>query len=247
MRICSWNIQLGARLDAVLDAVDHEPSFRDVDVLALQEASVHDGVPDAAAIAAKMGGDFEFFQATAQRRRGLAQANAIVWRRRALTAIGTPEVLPLPESPTIEVGHPERMLLRVLPPQTRMAVRAESSAVRIYVVHLDVVGFTHKLEQFQAVLADMQARTPVPLTVVAGDLNTFGPVRPHLWRRIASAAERASLVNLTADVRRTHWTGQKLDAIYVSSRIPLKHRSWTANLHASDHLPVFADIEEIGA
>ena len=244
MRVCSWNIQLGARLDAVLDAIVREPSFRDVDVLALQEASIHDGVPDAAAIAKRMGAGFEFFQATAQRRRGLAQANAIVWRRRVLRSLEPPEVLPLPESPTIEVGHPERMLLRVLPPQTRMAVRAESSAVRIYVVHLDVVGFAHKLEQFQAVLADMRARKPVPLTVVAGDLNTFGPVRPHLWRRIASAAEEAGLINLTADVRRTHWTGQKLDAIYASSRVPVTHRSWTAGLRASDHLPVFADIEE---
>jgi endonuclease/exonuclease/phosphatase family metal-dependent hydrolase len=247
VRICSWNIQLGARLEAVLEAIEREPSFKDVDVLALQEASVHAGLPDAAAIARRLGEGFEYFQATAQRRRGLEQANAIVWRGEALRSIDRPEVLPLPESPTIEVGHPERMLLRVVPPQTRMAVRAESRSVRIYVVHLDVVGFAHKLEQFRAVLADMQVREPVPLTVVAGDLNTFGPVRPHLWRRIASAADRAGLVNLTADVRRTHWTGQKLDAIYAASRSPLKHRAWTAGLDASDHLPVFADIEEVAA
>jgi endonuclease/exonuclease/phosphatase family metal-dependent hydrolase len=124
-----------------------------------------------------------------------------------------------------------------------MAVRVESPGVRIYVVHLDVVGFAHKLEQFRAVLADMAVRAPVPLTVVAGDLNTFGPVRPHLWRRIAAEADRAGLVNLTADVRRTHWTGQKLDAIYASSNTPITHRSWTVGVRASDHLPVFADIE----
>lgn len=244
MRICSWNIQLGARLGAVLEAVDCEPAFKDVDVLALQEASIHDGVADAAAIAERLGPDFEHFQATAQRRHGLEQANALIWRRHSLESIAPPDLLALPESPTIEVGHPERMLLRVIPPQTRMAVRAESSAVRIYVVHLDVVGFGHKLEQFRAVLADMAARDDVPLTIVAGDLNTFGPVRPHLWRRLAAAAEKAGLVNLTAHVRRTHWTGQKLDAIYASSRVPITHRSWTVGVHASDHLPVFADIEE---
>jgi endonuclease/exonuclease/phosphatase family metal-dependent hydrolase len=27
----------------------------------------------------------------------------------------------------------------------------------------------------------------------------------------------------------------------------MKHRSWTAGLHASDHLPVFADIDEAAA
>ena len=243
MRICSWNIQLGGRLGAILDAVEGEPSFKDVDVLALQEASVHDGVPDAAAIAERLGEGFEHFQATAQRHHGLEQANALIWRRRALRSVDRPGVLPLPESPTIEVGHPERMLLRVIPPQTRMAVRIESPGARIYAVHLDVLGFAHKLEQFRAVLADMEAREPVPLTVVAGDLNTFGPVRPHLWRRLASAADKAGLVNLTADVRRTHWTGQQLDAIYASSRTPIKHRAWTVGLRASDHLPVFADIE----
>ena len=242
MRICSWNIQFGARLGAVLDAVGDEPSFKDVDMVALQEASIHDGVPDAAAIAERLGPDYEHFQATAQRWRGLEQANALIWRRCALEAVEPPMILPLPESPTIEVGHPERMLLRVLPPQTRMAVRVESPAMRIYVVHLDVVGFAHKLEQFRAVLTDMESRNPVPLTVVAGDLNTFG--RPHLWRRLASAADRAGLTNLTEQVRRTHWTGQKLDAIYAASRVPIKHSSWTVNMRASDHLPVFADIEE---
>jgi endonuclease/exonuclease/phosphatase family metal-dependent hydrolase len=166
----------------------------------------------------------------------------LIWRRSAFDCVQAPEVVPLPESPTIDVGPPERMLLRVIPPQTRMAVRAEATGMRVYVVHLDVVGFAHKLEQFRAVLADMELRPPVPLTVIAGDLNTFGPVRPHLWRRLAEEAEKAQLVNLTAGVRRTHWTGQKLDAIYASSRVPFTHRAWTAGLAASDHLPVFADV-----
>ncbi len=243
MRVCSWNIQYGQRLEEILDTVASEPSFRTVDVLALQEASVHGGVTDAEAIAARLGSGFGHFQASAQKRRGLDQANGLIWRRRVLHPDDPPGVLPLPESPTIEVGNPERLLLRVIPPQTRMAVRAESPAVRIYVVHLDVLGFTHKLEQFRAVLSDMVSRPQVPLTLLAGDLNTFGPVRPHLWRRIASAADAAGLVNLTSDVQRTHWTGQKLDAIYASSRVPMTHRSWTVGVHASDHLPVFADIE----
>jgi endonuclease/exonuclease/phosphatase family metal-dependent hydrolase len=154
-----------------------------------------------------------------------------------------PAVIPLPGSARIEIGPPERLLLKVVPPQMRTAIRAESESVRIYVAHLDVVGFTHKLEQFRALLADMADRPPVPLTLVAGDLNTFGPVRPHLWGRIAEAAKAAGLVNLTTSVERTHWTGQKLDAIYASSNVPFAHQAWTVNAHASDHLPVFAEIE----
>ena len=244
MRICSWNVQLGRRLEAVVDLVGREQAFRGLDLLALQEASIHGGMPDAEAIAKRLGLDYEWFQATAQSHAGQQQANALIWKRGLLNGGGAPEIFALPGAAGIEIGPPERLLLRVVPPQSRMAIRAESSRLRLYVAHLDVVGFTHKLEQFRAVLADMASRPPVPLTLVAGDLNTFGPVRPHLWRRIADAAAAAGLVNLTTSVHRTHWTGQKLDAIYAASAVPLRHRAWTLNGHASDHLPVFADIEE---
>src|SRR5437588_502092 len=106
----------------------------------------------------------------------------------------------------------------------------------------DVLGFTPKLEQFRAIINDMEARPPAPLTVIAGDLNTFGPPRLQMWRRIRSAAHGAGLVELTHGLRRTHWTAQKLDAIYARGPIAAQHRAWTLNVRASDHLPVFAEI-----
>jgi endonuclease/exonuclease/phosphatase (EEP) superfamily protein YafD len=109
-------------------------------------------------------------------------------------------------------------------------------------MHLDVLGFTHKLEQFRAILADLAARQRVPLTILAGDLNTFGPPRPRLWRRLRAAAHDAGLVDLTHGLRRTHWTGMKLDAIYAHGEIPANHRAWTLQVRASDHLPVFAEL-----
>jgi len=208
---------------------------------------VHGGVPDGAAIAGTLGDEYAYFQATAQRRNGREQANALIWRHGVVGETCDPAVIQLPGSAGIDVGPPERMLLRVVPPQMRTAIRAESESIRIYVAHLDVLGFTHKLEQFRALLADMAKRPPVRLTLVAGDLNTFGPVRPHLWRRIADAAKAAGLVNITTSVQRTHWTGQKLDAIYASSNVPFSHRAWTVDASASDHLPVFADIESHAA
>jgi hypothetical protein len=36
-------------------------------------------------------------------------------------------------------------------------------------------GFTHKLQQMQAVLDDMEARPAVAVALLAGNLNTFGP------------------------------------------------------------------------
>jgi endonuclease/exonuclease/phosphatase family metal-dependent hydrolase len=246
VRICTWNIQLGVRLDAVLDAVKAHPDFAGVDMLAIQEASIHNGRQDAEAIAHAMGPDYRYFQATAQMLRGRDQGNALIWRNAGFAPL-TPQVVTLSSTAAAPFSRAERTLLRAVPPQRRIAVRAESPALRVYVVHLDVIGFTHKLEQFNAVIRDMAAQPAVPLTLVAGDLNTFGVPRLQMWRRIRVAARAAGLVELTRSIRRTHWTAQKLDAIYVRAEMPYKHRAWVLKVRASDHLPVFADIDVTAA
>ena len=239
MRVCTWNILLGLRLNKVIEAVRSHQDFRHLDLFAVQEASTHDGKPDAQAIAEALGDEYESFQATAQLFRGREQANALIWRRGLFDK--SPEIVSLSNIST-RLGRAERTLLRAIPPQKRIAIRAESVALRVYVMHLDVIGFTHKLEQFRAILTDSAARPPVPLTLIAGDLNTFGPPRLPLWRRIRAAAHDANLVELTAGLRRTHWTAQKLDAIYAGGAVGTTHRAWTLNVRASDHVPVFADF-----
>jgi len=240
VRICTWNILLGLRLNKVLETVRTNRDFRDLDLFAIQEASVHAGRRDAEAIAEAMGDGYSCFQATAQLFRGREQANALIWRRGLFDE--SPEVVSLSDLPAVHLTRAERTLLRAIPPQRRIAIRAESDALRVYVMHLDVVGFTHKLEQFRAILTDMTSRHAVPLTLIAGDLNTFGPPRLQLWRRIRTAAHEARLVELTHGLRRTHWTAQKLDAIYATGVVGATHRTWTLSVRASDHLPVFADF-----
>ncbi|HET9782994.1 MAG TPA: endonuclease/exonuclease/phosphatase family protein [Candidatus Dormibacteraeota bacterium] len=239
--MCTWNILLGLRLNKVLDAVRELSDFRDLDLFAIQEASIHDGRPDAEHIARAMGPGYSYFQATAQLFRGREQGNALIWRR-DLFAQHSPHVVSLSEIDTSRLGRVERALLRAIPPQKRIAIRAESSDLRVYVMHLDVIGFTHKLEQFRGILTDMESRPPVRLTLIAGDLNTFGPPRLQLWRRLRHAAHEAGLVELTRGLRRTHWTAQKLDAIYTVGPISHRHHAWTHNVRASDHLPVFAEF-----
>jgi endonuclease/exonuclease/phosphatase family metal-dependent hydrolase len=231
---------LGLRLTKVLETVQAQPDFRYLDLFAIQEASVHQGRPDAETIADAMGDGYDWFQATAQLFRGREQANALIWRRDLFDR--TPEVISLSDIRNMKLTRAERTLLRAIPPQKRIAIRAESEALRVYVMHLDVIGFTHKLEQFRAILSDSAARPAVPLTLIAGDLNTFGPPRLPLWRGIRSAAGNAKLVELTTGLRRTHWTAQKLDAIYAGGAVGTTHRAWTLNVRASDHLPVFADF-----
>jgi len=240
VRVCTWNILLGLRLEKVISAVRTAPDFHGLDLLALQEASMHDGRPDAAAVARAMGGGYDWFQATAQLFRGREEGNALIWRRGLFDS--APQTVSLSDLPGLRLGRVERTLLRAIPPQRRIAVRAESAALRVYVMHLDVIGFAHKLEQFRAIVADMASRPASRLTLVAGDLNTFGPPRPQLWRKIRAAAHDAGLVELTRGLRRTHWTAQKLDAIYAGGAVPATHRAWTLNVRASDHLPVFAEL-----
>jgi len=242
MRICTWNIQLGRRLDAVLRAVRTHPDFARLDLFAVQEASIHDGREDAAAIAEALGPEYRHFQATAQMLRGRDQGNALIWRRGAFEP-SEPQAIALSRSAQGQVTRAEMTLLRAIPPQRRIAIRAESPAMSVYVVHLDVIGFTHKLEQFEAVIRDMAARPQVPLTLVAGDLNTFGPPRLQLWRRIRASAKAAGLVELTRGIRRTHWTSQKLDAVYARTEAAFEHRAWSIRVRASDHLPVFAEMD----
>jgi endonuclease/exonuclease/phosphatase family metal-dependent hydrolase len=241
VRVCTWNILLGRRLPAVLETVRAHPEFRGLDLFALQEASVHDGRPDAAAIAEALGPGYLYFQATAQLFRGAEQGNALIWRR-GLFEDRAHAVVSLNDFPAPAMSRTERMLLRAVPPQRRIAIRAESAELRVYVMHLDVMGFTRKLEQFRAILTDMAKRPHVPLTIVAGDLNTFGPPRLQLWRGIRAAAHGAGLAELTHGLRRTHWTGMKLDAIYVRGAVGGAHRAWTLNVRASDHVPVFAEF-----
>src|ERR1700704_3369012 len=243
VRVCTWNIQLGLRLDAVVDAVRSRDDFRGLDLICLQEASVHGGRPDAARITEMLGPGYAYFQATAQLRRGVEQANALIWRLEAFDLDPEPAIVSLSTPVSPRMTRAERTLLRAIAPQQRMAIRAESAALRVYVVHLDMIGFVHKLEQLRAVITDMAARPQVPLTVVAGDLNTFGPPGLQLWRRLAAAATEAGMVDVTREVRRTHWTAQKLDAIFLQTELPFVSRAWALNLRASDHQPVFVDAE----
>jgi endonuclease/exonuclease/phosphatase family metal-dependent hydrolase len=241
VRVCTWNIQLGLKLDAIVDTVRTRQDFKGLDLLCLQEASIHSERKDAAVIAEAMGPGYAHFQATAQIRRSQEQANALIWRQEAFEP-GEPQIVSLTNPVLHTLPRLERTLLRAVAPQQRIAIRAESAAMRVYVVHLDVIGFAHKIEQLRAVISDNAARPRVPLTLVAGDLNTFGPPRLRLWRTLAATAARAGLIDVTSEVEHTHWTSQKLDHILVSAEA-FKSRAWALDVRASDHQPVFADIE----
>lgn len=138
----------------------------------------------------------------------------------------------------------------MLPVQQRLALvfdcRVGGQAIRLYVAHLDVLGYQHKLQQFDRILDDLEARDEADITILAGDLNTFKMGFRPRWTRLRSAAEEAGFEDLTTDIKWTHRSRvparQKLDAIFLCCDRPLRYESWSLDLPGSDHIPVFAEI-----
>jgi endonuclease/exonuclease/phosphatase family metal-dependent hydrolase len=233
---CTWNLELGRRLDEILRAVRSESDFRDVGVLFLQEASEHGG-EDSAAIAAALGPGFLWRQEPVHVLRGAPQANGLVW-----------------DSRRVELTEPRAFQLPVsaLAGQTRGALTADgvldgAISLRVISAHLDVIGYEHRSRQLTTVLGAGSAAPRPQLTLIGGDFNTFGVHGVPSWARLRAEVVANGFTELTADVAWTHRhralrVRQKLDAIFAASQGPLRHRAWALPIDASDHLPVFAEV-----
>lgn len=240
MILATWNLHLGLRLEEILAELGGLPTPQ---LLAVQEASVHAGRPDSAAIAAALGPTYRAEQATAQELRGAVQANGLVWDSRwfSLSAL---EAVSLPV--------PSGRLMTTLPPSQRNFVVAEGlvpsgATLRVHVVHLDVLGIAHKRAQFAAVIEDVGSRPAVDLAVIAGDLNTFGVGSRPGWSSLGVIARGAGFEDVTAAIG---WTQsafglrQKLDAVLLAPAGRAR-RAWAEPVRASDHLPLFVETVEL--
>jgi endonuclease/exonuclease/phosphatase family metal-dependent hydrolase len=262
IRACTWNIELGRRLERVLEATGGLPDFRALDVMLLQEASEHGRRADAEAIAESLGPTYRWHQQAVHVLRGSVQANALVWDERRVSlgpvrAVELPRVLAAgahgrPARGSGRGWRLERAILRRLPAQARGALVADGTCeglpLRICCAHLDVAGYRHRERQLDAVLEAASAEPRPALTLLAGDFNTFGLGGYPSWSRLRRSACGRGFADLTEQVP---WTThrhptlrirQKLDAIFLASRRPLRHRAWTAELDASDHLPLWAEV-----
>lgn len=251
LRLCTWNVHLGLELEVVLRALAAYPDFSHLDLLALEEASVHAANEDARVLADTLGPTYNCHQVTAHFLGPCAQANALVWDRSRVQIDRTDTVL-LPRVRQVRLSRAERTFLCALPQQQRMSIVAEGSfadaPLRTYVAHLDVLGFEHKREQFYRILRDSRARSPAELTILAGDLNTFRVRSTPSWVELRKAAEAEGFRDLTSEIEWTHsWRRvrfrQKLDAIFVKSTRPFHYHSWSLDIPGSDHIPIFAEIE----
>jgi endonuclease/exonuclease/phosphatase family metal-dependent hydrolase len=237
LRIATWNVAFARRLPVILDSVRALPA---VDLISMQELSIHDSRDDAATIAARLGTSWQAAQVTAQIVAGRPQANGILWNA---------DRIELQSVEAIELPTPSGRVMRNLPRQRRRAIVADMRLaglrLRVYVVHLDVFGITHKHAQLARILDDASRRAAVDLALIAGDMNTYGIAGRPRWTELRRLAEAASFEEVTTGIGWTHralGVRQKLDAVFAAPR-GLAHRAWRLPLPGSDHLPVLVELE----
>jgi endonuclease/exonuclease/phosphatase family metal-dependent hydrolase len=251
LRFCSWNIQVGIKRAHIMEIVAQHSDFRNVDVIALQEASAHAQGDDASSIAGVLGATYTSYHHVYNHLKTRPQANALVWNttRVHFHAI---EHHTLPNHSQAVVPRAERAVLNRLKGQARVNLVGdggynENFSLRVCTAHLDVLGYRFKRQQFRAVLDDLRARSQVDVLILAGDFNTFRIGGKPTWAQLKRDAAELGLRAISDDIK---WTQavralrlrQKLDEIFVSTTRACHSRVWTLDVQGSDHVPIFAEI-----
>lgn len=251
LRFCSWNIQVGMRRAHLMDVIAHHSDFRNVDVIALQEASAHPGGDDASSIARLLGETYASYHHVYHHVKSRPQANALVWNT-ARVRFGSIEHQILPTHLQLPVPRAERAVLNRLKQQARVNLVGEGAygghfSLRVCTAHLDVLGYRFKRQQFRSILNDLEARSQVDLDILAGDFNTFRIGGKPTWAQLKRDAAEFGLRTISDDIPWTQGVRalrfrQKLDEIFLRSSHPVHSRVWTLDVKGSDHLPLFAEI-----
>jgi len=130
-------------------------------------------------------------------------------------------------------------------------IDAGSGPLRIYAVHLDNrISPADRVRQLAPVI-DAADEHQLP-TVIAGDMNTspfvwLGNLLPVPWgtqddRLEAFVRMRGFLTPVTGSGATSTWLGMRLDAVYTRG-VDLRAHRVEADVRASDHLPLWADLD----
>lgn len=248
LRIVTWNIFYGKQLPELLKTFKTNKECMMLDIIALQEASIHNNIEDTAVIAKTLGKHYKYYQVTAQKSKGFNQANAVIWNSKTVNVKNMYTVF-LPTAKDVNLSKIEKIIRKFLPKEKRNSVVIEgtinSLAFRFYSAHFDQFGFTYKKDQLQALINDNEKREEVDFVCIAGDLNTFKILKRPTWNALQKIAKDYGFVDITSDItwtyqRRSFRYKQKTDAIFLKNVKTFTSKS--SNLSGSDHLPIFANV-----
>ena len=156
LRIVTFNVEYGKRVERAIAGLREHPSLQAADVLLLQEM---DG-PGVEAVARALALNCAYFPASRDQKSGRDMGNAILspW--------------PITEPRKLLLPHRSRVIHRGRAAVTAVVV-IDGRPVRVYSVHLGSplgISGSHRRAQAEVVLADA-ASHPGP-TIIAGDLNS---------------------------------------------------------------------------
>jgi endonuclease/exonuclease/phosphatase family metal-dependent hydrolase len=250
LRICTWNIKQGHYLKALLREISENKDFKGLDFMAIQESMVHKGIDDAQKIAEKLGPEYRYFQGNVKVQLGRLQGNALIWNEKRIK-IDRMESFYLPDVKGSHLPRWEKVLFKFLPKQDRICLVLGGTfmgkKIKIYVTHLEVLGFIHKRAQLDAILDHDDAEEPADICCIAGDFNTYKIISRPRWRSLAEAAKESGFHDLTTEIiwtfaRKRVRIKQKLDSIFVKP-YHFAYKSWSLDIKGSDHIPIFSDIK----
>ena len=239
LRLVTYNVHMieGGRIAAALRAT---PDLAAADLVLLQEVESYPEEGESrACLAAKQ---LELHCAYAPGY-GLSNGGSHGVAILSRFPLGDLEITELPYNHTV-VNSARRVALGA-------TIDAGGGPVRIYAVHLDNrISPTDRVRQLAPVI-DAADERELP-TVIAGDMNSspfvwLGNVIPIPWGSQDDQLEafvrmRGFLTPVTGSGATSTWLGMRLDAVYTRG-VDLRAHRVEHDVRASDHLPLWADLD----
>jgi endonuclease/exonuclease/phosphatase family metal-dependent hydrolase len=225
LRVVTWNLFYGERLEQAIQTIKDAPELRDADVLLLQEI-------DAAGVetlAERLGYNYLFYPAILDHHRRVEYGDAILskWPLSQPTKTILPVFLPgwlegrISASANLSIGDKE---------------------ITVYSTHLDITWMIFQRGETQAQALRKAAGATGRFTIIGGDFNTWNlPSIRNLERQMG----KIGLERLSEGAGYTfEWNGLKLTLDHIFSETGLDVRSGVyRQTEASDHFPVWAEIK----
>jgi endonuclease/exonuclease/phosphatase family metal-dependent hydrolase len=239
LRLVTYNVHMidGAMIAAALRA---KPALAAADLVMLQEVESHPEETESRACIAARQLDLHCAYAPGYGLSNGGSHGIAILSRFPLTDL---EITELPYNDTV-VNSARRIALGA-------TIDPGAGPVRIYAVHLDNrISPVERVRQLAPVL-DAADERDLP-TVIAGDMNTS----PFLWLgslipvpagtqddRLESFVRMRGFATPVIDSGATStWLGMRLDAVYTR-RVEVGAHHVESDVRASDHLPLWADLE----
>lgn len=226
IRIVSYNVQLGRKLEQILALFRTHPELSRADVLALQEVVRDPRASGARILAERLGFDYVYLPGKRKGDREIGLALLSRYPLRDIERIVLPQERRRNDLPRVALG-------------ATLAIGA--TQIRIYTVHVQaLVPRDMKVRQIGAVLQSA-LRQATPYRLIVGDFNTL--TRGD-WRAVDRLLREAGFFSALPG---STWTYRRLlirmtlDWIYVQNMRVLGY-GVAQEVTASDHRPIWAEV-----